>query len=322
MFRMKLLYNVWHNKKINYKDGNHILCKSIFQPKAASDELFARMYGRKIDWDHPELLDEKLMILKCTEYYKNRLVEQCYDKVRVMDYVSKIHPEILIPTIHVYENVRQIRQDWKNLPDQFVIKYSKGCGTNVIVHDKQKFDVDEVCCRLHNFSKKVYGYESAEFQGLRGKGRFLCQEYIGQSQTLPVDYKYYCMNGKAKFVMVVEERGGVDPASKERKSLDYFLTPEFEKRGYTRHPSEIESYWAFRTIDEKQYDISHVIPKNKKQMKQIAEDLARDFKFVRVDLFEYQGKVLFSELTFTPFGCMQRALSDQAQRMFAHSLQL
>ncbi|MEM1114611.1 MAG: ATP-grasp fold amidoligase family protein, partial [Pseudomonadota bacterium] len=36
------------------------------------------------------------------------------------------------------------------------------------------------------------------------------------------------------------------------------------------------------------------------RMKSIAKSLAADFDFVRVDLYESQGKVYFGELTFSP----------------------
>ena len=40
-------------------------------------------------------------------------------------------------------------------------------------------------------------------------------------------------------------------------------------------------------------------------MKQIAETLSKAFEYVRVDLYEIGGKVLFGELTFTPTGCYE-----------------
>ena len=36
------------------------------------------------------------------------------------------------------------------------------------------------------------------------------------------------------------------------------------------------------------------------EMKQIAETLSQDFPFVRVDLYQVNGKVYFGELTFYP----------------------
>jgi len=38
------------------------------------------------------------------------------------------------------------------------------------------------------------------------------------------------------------------------------------------------------------------------EMKKIAESLSKDFPFVRVDLYNVNGKTYFSELTFIPTG--------------------
>lgn len=46
------------------------------------------------------------------------------------------------------------------------------------------------------------------------------------------------------------------------------------------------------------------IPENFDKMKKMSELLASDFPFVRVDWFEVDGKIYFSELTFTPSGAL------------------
>ena len=46
-------------------------------------------------------------------------------------------------------------------------------------------------------------------------------------------------------------------------------------------------------------------PKNLEFMKRMAEILSADFEYVRVDMYEIDGKVLFGELTFTPAGCVK-----------------
>lgn len=48
------------------------------------------------------------------------------------------------------------------------------------------------------------------------------------------------------------------------------------------------------------------MPKPQKfdEMIDIARKLSEDFKFVRVDLYELDGKVYFGELTFSPGNCV------------------
>lgn len=45
-------------------------------------------------------------------------------------------------------------------------------------------------------------------------------------------------------------------------------------------------------------------PETFERMKEIAKILSRDFEFVRVDLYEIKGNILFGELTFSPACCV------------------
>ena len=51
-------------------------------------------------------------------------------------------------------------------------------------------------------------------------------------------------------------------------------------------------------------------PKNLKEMIKIAEDLSKDFPYVRVDLYNAKGKIYFGELTFTPSAGMIHSMDQ------------
>ena len=60
-------------------------------------------------------------------------------------------------------------------------------------------------------------------------------------------------------------------------------------------------------------------PKHFDQMKTIARVLSEDFEFVRVDLYEYQDKIYFGELTFTPQGGQMSYFTiEYLTRVFEH----
>lgn len=52
-------------------------------------------------------------------------------------------------------------------------------------------------------------------------------------------------------------------------------------------------------------------PKCFDEMVEIARKLSADFRFVRVDLYELDGKVYFGELTFTPAHCVFPSFSER-----------
>ena len=63
-------------------------------------------------------------------------------------------------------------------------------------------------------------------------------------------------------------------------------------------------------------------PENLDEMLHIAKLLAQDFKFVRVDLYNLHGKVLFGELTFSPACCVFPYFTDKFNKMMGDKLSL
>jgi len=79
--------------------------------------------GRKLNWKNPQRFSEKLQLYKLGAKNHPEL-KQCVDKFDVRQFVrNKGLSEILIPLA-----TNEI--DWKNLPNQFVIKDSLGGGGN------------------------------------------------------------------------------------------------------------------------------------------------------------------------------------------------
>lgn len=108
------------------------------------------------------------------------------------------------------------------------------------------------------------------------------EKYLGtESGELPVDYKFYCMNGKASSVMVcVDRKDGQHPKF-------FFLDRKWNKLPYTK-----ERFLYPDLVIEK--------PKMIDQAFDLAEKLSKNFPFVRVDLYIIGEKIYFGELTFTP----------------------
>lgn len=57
------------------------MSKNIFPPKIIDNLVFRKNFGRWINYKEPKLLDEKLLILSGSIYYKNELISRCADKV-------------------------------------------------------------------------------------------------------------------------------------------------------------------------------------------------------------------------------------------------
>ena len=98
---------------------------------------------------------------------------------------------------------------------------------------------------------------------------------------LLIDYKFYCFNGVPRYLYVSQ---GMDNHKTARVS---FLTMDWERAFFGR-----DDYSEFEMIPPK--------PGRFEDMKQIAAVLSQGIDFLRVDLYEINGEVYFSELTFSP----------------------
>ena len=111
------------------------------------------------------------------------------------------------------------------------------------------------------------------------KRKIICEKHLGDV----VNYNIFCCNGKPVFFSVIQGLGsGIDEA------LTY--------------------YWAdgskapFQSLAYPNSD--KPLPVSLEKMKELATKVAENFPFVRVDFFEAEGKIVFSELTFTPGGAL------------------
>lgn len=112
------------------------------------------------------------------------------------------------------------------------------------------------------------------------KPMILSEELMGDETFLPTDYKFHCIKGKVADIFVVcEQDYGAKYCTLDtnRKPLPY-TKAEFM-------PS---------VIPEK--------PEHLNEMVKLAEKLSSDFEFVSVDLYDFNGKIYFGELTFSPWG--------------------
>ena len=96
-----------------------------------------------------------------------------------------------------------------------------------------------------------------------------------------IDYKFFCFNGEIKFLYVSQ---GLENHSTARIS---FLTTDWNFAEFRR-----SDYKGFETLPQK--------PSCFEQMKYISTLLSKDVPFLRVDLYEINGQIYFSELTFSP----------------------
>ena len=233
----------------------------------------------KLNWKNPIRYTEKLQYLRLYVYPKTPLVSQCAGRVGVREYLKERgFEDLLIKTYGVFDHFEDI--DFDKLPNQFAMKCSHGCAMNYICWDKSKIDYPSLKKQFNKWLKTNYGKKTVELHYAPIKPQIIIEELMLDNGKLPTEYKIHVFNGEPKSLYVVTSRGIDIKYNNYYIDWTEFDGSQFNGWKKTDHPLEK--------------------PKNWDEMVRIAKELGRDFPFVRVDLYNINGKIYFSELTFTP----------------------
>ena len=251
----------------------------LLSKKAYISYQYKYITHHKLDWKHLNRYTEKLQYLRLYVYPKWPEVSKCAGRVGVREYVKeKGYESLLINVIGIYDSVDDI--DFDKLPNAFAMKCSHGCAMNYICFDKSKMNVEEIKVKFRKWLKTNYGKKTVELHYSPIKPQIIIEELMLQDGKLPTEYKIHVFNGKAKNLYVVTSRG-VDI-----RYNNYYID-------WTPFDGSQFNGW-------KKTDYPLICPQNFDKMIKISEELASPFPFVRVDLYNINGTIYFSEMTFTP----------------------
>lgn len=252
-------------------------------------------FHRKVNLKNPTTLADKVSYIEL--HSQSELASQCTDKYSVRTYVKRKGLEhILVPVVggpwNYYEEI-----DFDSLPKRFVLKATHGCKMNFMVPDKETMNKEKCKKEIKRWLKTTYGAYSMEPHYTKIPHRIYAEKFLGQMDRL-IDYKFHCMNGIPQFVLVITDRHANGDRAMQA-TLDLFdmeWNPVYEVIGANREKAGSGNIRKPVHFDE---------------MVEISKKLSADFRFVRVDLYELDGHVMFSELTFSPACCVFPYLSEK-----------
>lgn len=241
--------------------------------------FWARM-GQKLDLDNPKSLNEKIQWLKLNdhkEYYS--LIA---DKYEVRNYIKEIlGEEYLIPLIGgPWAKWEQI--DIDTFPNTFVLKTTHDSGGVVVCADKRTLNLKKTKAKIEGSLTNNYFWSGREYPYKYIKPQIIAEQYLSDESGLELkDYKILCMNGVPQNVMVCTGR-------RQGNVKFYFFDLD----------------WEFLPLnygdDQLPTDFTLPRPKHLDEMIRVAKILSKDFKLLRVDLYEANDRVYFGEMTFYP----------------------
>jgi hypothetical protein len=208
----------------------------------------------------------------------------CVDKYKVREFVaSKGLVSILNEIYGVYDKPSDINFD--SLPNKFVIKRTDGMGgENVFIcNDKKVLLIDKLITQLEHWrdrkdinAGREWAYTKIE------KSRYIIEKYLENEENIDngiEDYKFYCFHGKV-YCLHIDTSRFID----HRRNF-------YDKNG--KYLDVICTYKNYELLGGD--NLAYL-----KELTSIAEQLSKDFPFVRVDLYCVKNKIYFGELTFYP----------------------
>lgn len=198
------------------------------------------------------------------------------DKLKVKDFLSKKNiSDLYIAKLYgVFNLFEEINID--DLPETFIIKLTHWCGDTIKINNKNDYFKNYNALKTHFNEKlnKIYR-NGAEPHYKYIEPKIIIEEKLGNEIY---DYRFHCIWGKVICIMVTN-----------MVNNDFYL---FNKD------------WKLFNFNRQTYNINKnilPIPSLDKLIK-IAELLSENINYVRVDLYDIDGKIYFGEYTFTPGG--------------------
>lgn len=230
------------------------------------------------------------------------LVVAFADKAAVRDHVGAVVGAQYLPqAFAIVDDPGELRD--VSLPAAYVIKPTHGSGAAIVVSDRASDEErlptdsgswvychvqpgharrDDVIRIARGWVSQLYGQgPNREWAYGRVPRRIIVEEMLaGADGSIPDDYKFFVYHGECVFVEVDSGRFG-------RRTQDFF------RHDWRHLPLSGGLPWA---------DPEPAKPARLNEMIDLAQKLGADTDFVRVDLYDVDGRIVFGELTSFPAG--------------------
>lgn len=263
---------IYHSYLYLKNSINHIL----YPDKVYYCKEYKKTHGEYPDLDFPRTFSEKLLWSMLN--HRDSTYIKCADKFEVRDYVkNRVGEKYLINSFGVFDDVDSI--NFRNLPNQFVIKATHGSGWNLIVDNKSAANISRIRKEIKYWLKTNYFDFNREWPYRYMKKRVICEQFIGNERgTPPEDYKFFCFNGEPKLIQL-----DIGRFTSHKRNL-YDIKWERILDAEIAHEQDDENFYAK--------------PKNLEEMLDVARALSEGFNHVRIDLYNVRGQIFFGEMTF------------------------
>lgn len=298
-------------------DLHYLACRAIYElwllknyRRFSQEQIirrrFKRTFGREIDLQHPQTLNEKIQWLKLNERHDYYPI--CADKYAMKKWGADLlgTEEYNVPVIFHTPNWRDITPETVN---QFpcIVKPNHSSHDYIILRSAEDVNWKQLRRRCRFWLKRDYHIESQEWQYKDIPRQIVVEPLLETKEgKIPNDYKLNYLNGKLEFVYVSYDREGINVRCVFDESWKV-----------------IPFYWG--NSNQKEYVPCPVaIPKpvSFEKMKEIGSKIAKFFKYVRVDFYDVDGTLYVGEITLHHGGGFDKFRPDEYDTIYGEKLVL
>lgn len=261
---------------IQYKIFSRII--SLLPLKLRLQVLYFRRFKKLCNFDLPVTFNEKLQLKKM--YDRNKVLSVAADKLKSKLFVKDIAPELYIPrTIWEAASVAELDNlNLSELPNNYVYKANHTSQTIEIIKNGNHLSVNKMKSLANDWFKHDQASVLGEWAYQNIPPRVFIEEFLDFNGAEPDDYKLFVYHGKVHFIQLDSDRF----TDHKRNMFDVnWIDLGFNFSHTRKHPSPKKPIFLDSMIN-------------------IAEQIGKHFDFIRVDLYWYDNKVTFGELTVYP----------------------
>jgi hypothetical protein len=215
--------------------------------------------------------------------YPSPLFSRLADKVEVRGYIANaVGAQYLVPAYLIAEKVTPATFD--SLPDSFVMKANHSFGQLRIVHDKRNEDPVELARLANLWMRSEFPMRMREKHYRSIRPRIIFEQALLNGGRPPDDYKFNVFNpgrDRQPYIFIQHMQGRFERLTQDLYLEDWRPAP-------------------FQLLHQKTSGCIAPPPERLEEMLQVARRLAEPLGYMRVDLYQHQGRVYVGELTLTP----------------------
>jgi hypothetical protein len=228
----------------------------------------------------PETFNDKVLVRLLRD--RNPRLAALQDKLAARDFVrSRLGGDDALPKMHAVVR-RACDIDQLALPRQFAMKPNHLCDAVSLVRSGDRIDRRDLKQIAGRWLSRNYWRERWEWAYKAIPPRVLFEELLEAGGQPPEDIKFFCFDGEPRFIQVERGRSAGD-FRMNFYDVEFTLLP-VKKRGYPNFYPDPQR------------------PPNLGAMLDVARALSGGIDFVRVDMYNLAGRIVFGEFTNYPGG--------------------